>query len=94
MNYTPDKIKPQILMYLMMANGIVMMLPENAKKSVKEFLDITNGLVNKDWFLDLLSYLLNTFEDGKVTKEEFMNALDHFVQEIKADSNAPLMFKK
>lgn len=86
MTYTPDKIKPHILMFTMMTQGIVMMLPPDAQKTVKNVLDIVTGLIQQEWFLDLFCTLLNIFEDGKATKEEISQALQAFATKIKTSS--------
>lgn len=92
MTYTPDKIKPHILMFTMMAQGIVMMLPPEAKNTVKNVLDIVTGLIQQDWFLELFCTLLNIFEDGKATREEIAAALETFSNKIKTSNNSLIAF--
>lgn len=81
------------MMFSAVVNTFLLLLPGETKKTIKDLLDIITGLLQKDWFVELLSYLLNTFKDGRPTRKQLSDALEYFANKIRLSEEAPRIFE-
>jgi hypothetical protein len=87
-----DDLKKYLLLAVSTFNGIAAFIPGDAGKTLKQISVIFGQVASQDWFIDLLYFLLNTFQNTTPTHEQLAQAVSHFTDKLKEHGTAPKIY--
>jgi hypothetical protein len=89
-HFTPESLRPNIELILGLLDTVVSWLPTTAGDKPKVVLKAIKNLLEQDWVLNLLCYLINYFADKEPSKEEVAVALQNFVNQAQVSGTLPV----
>jgi hypothetical protein len=89
---TQEEVRRQLTMFVAVLQTVVAWIPGEVGVGVKKVATLLVGLSTQDWFVGLVTYLLNTFGDKPVTQDQLSDALSHFAKSVKSSEELPVKF--
>lgn len=87
--YTPQQLKLTLSIFATLSEGMVSLLPSNTNKDMKNILSTLSRALVEDWFVELLTFTLNTFESGQPNRGQLAKALHYFAERVELIGLAP-----
>ncbi len=80
--FTIEKVRPQLQLLALLANGLDPYLPDD--ETLKTLIKFTKDMMVEEWFASFVCYTFNTFRDKPPTREQLADALEFFAKKLRA----------
>src|SRR5688572_8380326 len=88
---TPDDVKKHLVMFVAVIQTVINWIPGEVGVKVKRVGELLVGIATQEWFVGLITYLLNTFQDKPITEADLGKALAHYGKEVE-EGKRPVNF--
>lgn len=90
---TPDDVKVHLLMFTGLLQSVLNWLPAtDSMAKVKKVGELLIAISSQEWFIGLITYLLNTFHNEPVTQENLGKCLAFYGKKVEEGAEKPVKF--